>query len=99
MDEAGATIHVTRPLPRVIGNPYLLEQIFANLLNNALRFRQPGTAPEIIIRALICEGKPGEPAVARLSVTDNGIGIPADQQSRIFGMFQKLHRPADYAGT
>jgi PAS domain S-box-containing protein len=99
IDEARATIHVARPLPRVIGNPYLLEQLFNNLIQNALKFTQPGTKPEIIIRALIRERRGGETPLVQLSVTDNGIGIPPDQQHRIFGMFQKLHRAAEYAGT
>jgi signal transduction histidine kinase len=99
INEASATLHVARPLPRVIGNPYLLEQVFTNLITNALKFTQPETATEIRIRALVRESKPGETPMVRLTVTDNGIGIAGDQQHRIFGMFQKLHRPAEYAGT
>ena len=35
----------------------------------------------------------------RITVTDNGIGMPSHATARMFGMFQKFHRPEEYAGT
>jgi len=32
-------------------------------------------------------------------VDDNGIGVPAEQRERIFGLFQRLHRSSEYSGT
>src|SRR5204863_1642937 len=86
---------------RVIGNPFLLEQVFTNLITNALKFTKPGARPEISISAT--EIGPSDlrsaPSVVRITVTDNGIGIPPEFAKRMFGMFQKLHRGEEYAGT
>lgn len=185
--ESNAKIDIQLTIPRVCANPYLLEQVFTNLIANALKFVKPGTHPEISIsavqvdvrhgfeagpcvearhgidggrqvdagrgdevgrgagRAVACEQRPvpSEPAVqppsshvthvtdatrlthashvtdlthltstaknppshssaaefVRITVTDNGIGMPSHAITRMFGMFQKFHRPEEYAGT
>ena len=35
----------------------------------------------------------------RITISDNGIGIEPGQEDRIFGVFQKLHKPSEYPGT
>lgn len=130
--KTGAKIHLQLTFPRLIGNPYLLEQVFTNLIGNALKFVPRGARPEISISAtemepaspqsrdregalLEAEGRalspsiphpsnnpsihPSSSPIVRLTVTDNGIGIPPGAAKRLFGMFQKLHRPEEYAGT
>jgi PAS domain S-box-containing protein len=86
-----ADIAIENTLPTVLGNEALLTQCFANLLGNAVKFIAPGVRPQVRIRA--------EPAgeLARISITDNGIGIPRVAQARLFGMFQKLD--SSYEGT
>jgi signal transduction histidine kinase/CHASE1-domain containing sensor protein len=88
-----AVIHVHRPLPPVLGNTTLLEQVMANLVGNALKFVAPGTAPHVEIKAEEHDGK------ARVTITDNGIGIAQDQFRRIFGVFERLHAGPQYPGT
>ena len=71
---------------RIEGQPALLHRAVENVVRNALRF---GTAVDISLRA---EGNS-----ARLSVTDNGPGVPQEELSRIFEPFYR-GRPADGAG-
>ena len=67
--------------------------MFSNLLGNALKFMPNGRKPEVRVRAEIKQD------TARIWVEDNGIGVPADQREKIFGLFQRLHRADQYAGT
>jgi signal transduction histidine kinase len=76
-----------------MGNSALLTQVFSNLLGNALKFVPPERDPQVNIRAEKFDGR------VRVWVEDNGIGIEAGQQEKIFGLFQRLHRPDRFAGT
>jgi PAS domain S-box-containing protein len=95
-------------LPTIIGDKAQLGQLFQNLLNNALKFRNPNSAPVITIRTQIVEFKnlPAsvKPAQAAtfyhlVSVTDNGIGFEQKNADRIFQAFQRLHGKNEFAGT
>ncbi len=70
-----------------------LAQAVTNLLRNAIKFVAPGVVPRVHVR---CENR-GE--WVRLSVEDNGIGIRSELQSRLFGMFERLHVERNYEGT
>ena len=84
----------------VRGNPAALTQVFSNLLGNAVKFVAPGVHPRVRVW---CEPSvtdslhPGSHVL--IWIEDNGIGIPKDQQKKIFGMFQRLHRSGEYPGT
>jgi PAS domain S-box-containing protein len=93
--EAAAHIHVQQPLPLVLGNAALLTQVFSNLMGNALKFVPAGREPSVTVRADAVNGGNR----VRVWVEDNGIGIPAEQKEKIFGLFQRLHRPDEFAGT
>jgi len=86
-----AHIEIVGELPAVLGNEAALTQCFSNLLGNAVKFVEPGTVPRVRVSA----ERRGE--WVRLCFTDNGIGIPADLQSRLFAMFQRLNKA--YEGT
>ncbi|PWU20128.1 MAG: hypothetical protein C5B50_04735 [Verrucomicrobia bacterium] len=86
-----ADIVVEHPLPVVMGEESLLTQCFSNLLGNAVKFVGPGVRPRIEVRARAQNG------VAKITLQDNGIGIPAPAQKRLFGMFQRL--TGEYEGT
>jgi light-regulated signal transduction histidine kinase (bacteriophytochrome) len=92
LHDAGATVRV-EPLPMVFGEATQMMQLFQNLIANAVKFVRPGVAPEVSVGA---ERRGGE---WWFSVTDNGIGIRAQDRARIFGMFKRLHRREEYAGT
>ena len=87
------SIEVRPPLPPVQANASALTQVFSNLLGNAVKFVKQDTLPQVRIWA---EEKGGW---VRLWVEDNGIGIDKAAQSRVFGMFQRLHPTSAYEGT
>lgn len=89
-----ATITLPSPLRnRVLANATLLHQVLMNLVVNGLKFVAPDVKPHIDITA----GERDD--FIRICITDNGIGIPAEQQQRIFGLFQRLHTTEKYPGT
>jgi PAS domain S-box-containing protein len=92
-----ATIDVARPLPRVWANQSALNHVFANLITNALKFAAPGTAPNIRIYPEEPPPTANSPMV-RLCVRDSGIGIPLEQQEKIFEPFQRASN-ASHEGT
>jgi len=92
LEEAGATLEVAGPLPRVAGDPSLLTALFQNLIGNAVKFR--GEAPPHVRIGARREGEHW-----RFSVDDNGIGISAQYAERIFVIFQRLHPKDEYSGT
>ncbi len=91
--ETGAEV-TCGDLPTVSGDAALLATLFQNLIGNAVKYRHPERPPRITITARR-DGAAGW----RFAVADNGIGIPPEQAERIFRIFQRLHRPQDYAGT
>ncbi len=91
---AGARI-VCGPGVRVTGHRSQLRVLAQNLIANGIKFRATGTVPEIRIS---CHTS-GAKGAWRLVVQDNGIGIPAEHQARIFGLFARLHVREAYAGT
>ncbi len=91
--EPGARLDVEEPLATPLGDPTLVEQVVSNLVSNALTYCRDGVAPEVSIQSRHLDGE------VILSVTDNGIGIAADHQERIFDVFVRLHSDEEYAGT
>jgi PAS domain S-box-containing protein len=86
-----ADIIIADPLPVVLGEESLLTQCFSNLLGNAVKFVANGNRPQIQIRTVLSG------SFARITIEDNGIGIPLQAQPRLFGMFQRLNH--DFEGT
>jgi two-component system CheB/CheR fusion protein len=89
---ARATI-VFGDLPMVVADPVLLTQLFQNLVGNGLKFSCRERLPVITIAAREADG------AWVFSVSDNGIGIRAEDAERIFTLFQRVHPVADYPGT
>ena len=81
------------PLPAVLADETQLTQLFQNLVGNAIKY-QPAGIPQIHISAIEdVENK------WVFSVKDNGLGIDPQYFDRIFGMFQRLHKRDEFAGT
>lgn len=83
-DDSRSQITVEGELPTAIGHEAWMTEVFANLINNALKYQPEGRTPVIRISGIRHE------RVVRYEVRDNGIGIkPADQQ-RIFESFTRI---------
>lgn len=91
VEESGARI-VSAPLPSVKCAEFHLDQLFQNLIGNALRYRG-AASPEIEI------GAERDGDKWRFFVRDNGIGIGPEYQEEIFGIFKRLHTSSEYPGT
>ncbi|MEW6158531.1 MAG: PAS domain-containing protein [Verrucomicrobiota bacterium] len=88
-----AEVRTAHSLPIVLGHPVVLKQVFYNLISNALKFVPPEIAPRVLISS-----ESGAERV-RILVRDNGIGIAAQHQHRIFGVFERLHPKENFPGT
>jgi signal transduction histidine kinase len=86
---------VVRDLPTAWGDPSAIEQVFSQLLSNAINFLDPSRPGRIEVGAL--DGALAESALASAPrtrtyfVRDNGMGIPAAYMSKVFRAFQRLH--------
>jgi len=81
------------PLPYVECDPGLVKQVFQNLLANALKFTRPRS------QAVIEIGQKKEDGIPVIYVRDNGVGFSMKYADKLFGVFQRLHRPEDFEGT
>ncbi|MFP3566605.1 sensor histidine kinase [Paraburkholderia sp. SIMBA_030] len=76
-------------LPAVWGDPTALEQVFANLIGNAVNYLDPSREGSIEIGTT--PAPPGVHSLRIFYVRDNGLGIPAVALPRLFNAFQRLH--------
>lgn len=89
----GAGARITRdPLPVVPGHPREFVQLFQNLVENAVKFRGEAS-PQVHV------GVQEDPQEWLFSVRDDGIGIDPAHADKVFGLFERLHGPAEYPGT
>ncbi|MDI6875616.1 MAG: PAS domain S-box protein [Methanomicrobiales archaeon] len=92
IERSGAVV-THDPLPAVLADPTQLQQVFQNLIANAIKFRREDEPPRIHIAA------ERDGSMVRFSVRDNGIGIEPQYFDRIFVIFQRLHGREKYSGT
>ncbi len=86
------TVLLHDPLPPVQGNATQLQQVFQNLIGNAIKFRG-SDAPVIHIET---EARGND---WLFSVRDNGIGIAPEHAGTIFTVFKRLHTRTEYPGN
>ncbi|MGH9528558.1 MAG: sensor histidine kinase [Terriglobales bacterium] len=91
IQETASTV-TFKHLPVLMANGSQLEQVFQNLISNAIKFRD-GSIPFIEIGAEFKEGS------WIFSVSDNGIGIAPEHAEVIFSIFQRLHTRTEYSGN
>ncbi|MDT7827795.1 ATP-binding protein [Pricia sp. S334] len=103
--ETGAKIYIP-DLPRINGIEFQLEQLFSNLLSNALKYKKHDSVPEITVSTEILPPRimnealnPSMSKYLLVTMTDNGIGFDSKQDVKVFQLFQRLHKKHAYEGT
>lgn len=96
----------TDGLPEADVVPLQIQQLFQNLISNALKFSKKEEAPQILVtHSLLAptevNGKFLQPSAHYLQINfkDNGIGIEKESTEKIFGLFQRLHGKSAYEGS
>ena len=84
MTESEGELSIERPLPTLISDRLALEQIFGNLVDNAVKYRAPGRPPRIAIRA-----RPDRAGSVLIEIEDNGRGIGDQDHERVFDLFRR----------
>ncbi len=79
----GASIAIEGPLPDLVNDRLAVEQVFSNVVENALKYLKPGRSGRIVIRGRT------EGAMRLYEVEDNGRGIDAKDHERVFELFRR----------
>jgi len=96
------------PLPRIVGVALQMNQLFYNLLGNALKFSEPGRTPKISITSRLLSPQElwsllpafhPEWKYYDIAVRDNGIGFDSKYSDQIFEVFKRLHGHNVYPGS
>ncbi|MBM19769.1 MAG: hypothetical protein CMN87_07155 [Stappia sp.] len=93
--ESGAEISIEAPETWLHGDAVFLEQLFQNLIGNAVKFSHPERAPQVRITVETDEAD----RPLRVHVSDNGIGFDMRHKGLVFEPFRRLHSRERYAGT
>ncbi len=100
--------YLHRLVQAVLHNQKWFQQLFQNLLTNALKYNRPGVPPVITIACRVVKGKEARPDLPTdegnqsfylIEVKDNGIGFPQENAAQIFNVFTRLHGNSEYKGT
>jgi signal transduction histidine kinase len=84
MTESEGELSIERPLPTLISDRLALEQVFGNLVDNAVKYRAPGRPPRIAVRA-----RPDRSGSVLIEIEDNGRGIGDQDHERVFDLFRR----------
>ena len=92
--ERGRNMEIrVEPLPAARGERTLVRQVFVNLIGNAAKFTRPCDYARIEV------GSSQENGSIVYHVRDNGVGFDMKYAEKLFGVFQRLHRPDEFDGT
>ena len=100
LEEAGGQVEVSAT-PTIEADRTQMEQLFRNLIGNALKFCRPGVPPRVTVE-VAAQAQPIDtvPGPAHdIVVTDNGIGFESSQGSKLFQPFKRLHARHQYEGA
>lgn len=84
IEESAAQINIQNDMPLIFADKQRMTEVAQNLLDNAIKFRRPDVTPKIEVTARIRKN------YVECCVSDNGIGINAEYQTQIFGLFDRL---------
>ncbi len=105
--EKGAVVRIGK-LPVIEAVPLHMNQLFYNLLSNALKFSKPGVAPFVEIDARVISREVAREYISNpdrqviyyhLTFSDNGIGFDQQYAEQIFEVFKRLHGREAYPGS
>ena len=80
-------------IPKVYGDYTLLKQVWANLIDNALKYSRKNNTPKIEVTS-----KEEENEII-FQVKDNGVGFDMQYATKLFGVFQRMHLAEEFEGT
>ena len=95
LEEEGADVQA-EDLPTVSADETQMRQLLQNLVANAVKFRDDEPP---VVRVSAERVRQGDDPAWRFAVADNGIGIDAQYEDRVFQIFQRLHTRDEYEGT
>ena len=101
--EKSGVIEVEGKMPVVEAEPLQMNQLFYNLISNALKFSKPDTPPRLRIASSLEQEGGARPGMAEatwfhhITVQDNGIGFEKDYADQIFEIFRRLHTSQAYS--
>ena len=84
LKQTGAVLHI-EAVPDCIGDSTQINQVFSNLLDNALKYLSPGRPGVVSVSGTVDQAR------TIYAVRDNGIGIAAEHQARVFEIFHRLN--------
>jgi signal transduction histidine kinase len=84
--ETQTTLKLSENLPTIVSDRLAVEQVFGNLLDNALKYLQPGRPGDILVASENARG------AVIVTVKDNGRGIAQNDLERVFELFRRAGR-------
>lgn len=95
LEEAGGSIEIA-PLPAIEGDPFQMQQLFEQLLDNSIKFRRDDVPLLVRVDADVAKDEGDRHAIR---VTDNGQGFDDAYAPRIFRPFERLHGRGKHSGS
>ncbi len=93
LEEAGAEVKLGGPMPGVMGSKNLVTHAVINVLENAVKYREPDTPLVITVDHEVRGG------TVAISISDNGLGIAPEFLQEIFKAFRRLHSQSSIPGS
>jgi PAS domain S-box-containing protein len=85
--ERGVKVQIDEKMPQAMGYGPWLEEVFANLISNAIKYiGSENPDPQIAVRGIV------QGDHVRYEIKDNGLGISQENQARLFEMFSRFHK-------
>lgn len=79
--------------PDIEGDPILIFQVFLNVIENAAKYSHLMEVPKVSVKGY------AENSEIVYEITDNGIGMSNEQQSKIFGLFSRANNVSEFEGS
>jgi signal transduction histidine kinase len=98
-EQVGRQVEIINGLPHCRADPTLIKQVWTNLLSNALKYTRKREVARITIGHRTVVPTSGAPPEPMYYVEDNGAGFDMKYAHKLFSVFQRLHRAADFEGT